>query len=133
MTCFQLCCFFLSLPLLGLGSMSTSLNPELCVCWLRQYDIICWEFDLFSGFFVSPEMIVWVDEINRSAPDPKCELNITFLTLPHPLHCLICIKDIMIIVLLLHVIGGGGDGMVEGNGSFMLGCGWGTGGGYHIF
>ena len=42
-----------------------------------------------------------------SAPDPKCKLNITFLTLPHPLHCLICGKDIMIIVLLLPVMGDG--------------------------
>ena len=41
------------------------------------------------------------------APDPKCELNITsFLTLPHPLHCLICVKDIMVIVLLLQVMAG---------------------------
>ena len=39
-------------------------------------------------------------------PDPKCELNITFLTLPHPLHCLICAKDIMIIILVLYVMGG---------------------------
>ena len=40
-------------------------------------------------------------------PDPKCELNITsFLTLPHPLHCLICAKDIMVTVLLLQVMGG---------------------------
>ena len=40
------------------------------------------------------------------APDPKCELNITsFLTLPHPLHCPICAKDIMVTVLLLQVIG----------------------------
>ena len=41
------------------------------------------------------------------APDPKYELNIRlFLTLPHPLHCFICAKDIMIIILLLHVMGG---------------------------
>ena len=40
-------------------------------------------------------------------PDPKCELNITsFLTLPHPLHCPICAKDIMVTVLLLQVMGG---------------------------
>ena len=39
--------------------------------------------------------------------DPKCELNITsFLTFPHPLHCPICAKDIMVIVLLLQVMGG---------------------------
>ena len=44
--------------------------------------------------------------------DAKCELNITsILTLLHPLHCLICSKDIMIIVLLLQVLG---DGKVDG-------------------
>ena len=44
--------------------------------------------------------------------DAKCELNITsILTLSHPLHCLICSKDIMIIVLLLQVLG---DGKVDG-------------------
>ena len=41
------------------------------------------------------------------ASDPKCELNIrSFLQLPHPLHCPICAKDIMITVLLLQVMGG---------------------------
>ena len=40
-------------------------------------------------------------------PDPKCKLNITpFLTLPHPLHCPICPKDIMVSVLLVQVMGG---------------------------
>ena len=44
-------------------------------------------------------------------PDPKCELSITsFLTLPHPLHCPICAKDIMVTVLLLQVMGGGVGG-----------------------
>ena len=43
-----------------------------------------------------------------SAPDPNHELYITsFLMLPHPLHSLICAKDIMIIVLLLQVMGDG--------------------------
>ena len=56
------------------------------------------------------------------APDPKCELNITsFLTLPHPLYCPICAKDIMVTVLLLQVMG---DRKV-GGGSFILGFGWG--------
>ena len=55
------------------------------------------------------------------APDPKCELNITFLTLPHPLHCPICAKDIMVTVLLFQVIGGMG---MLGGGSFMSGFGW---------
>ena len=45
-------------------------------------------------------------------PDPKCELNVTsFLTLSHPLHCLICAKNIMVIILLLEVMG---DGKVGG-------------------
>ena len=40
-----------------------------------------------------------------STPDPKCGLNITsFLTLPHRLHCLICAKDIKMIVSLLEVM-----------------------------
>ena len=40
-------------------------------------------------------------------PDPKCELNITsFLTLPHPLHYLVCAKDVIVTVLLLQVMGG---------------------------
>ena len=39
-------------------------------------------------------------------PGPKCELNITsFLALPHPSHCPICVKDIMVTVLLLQVMG----------------------------
>ena len=42
----------LSLPLLGLGSKSTSLSPGFCVRRPRQYDTICWELDLISGFFV---------------------------------------------------------------------------------
>ena len=51
------------------------------------------------------------------APDPKCELNTTsFLTFPHPLHCPICAKD-MVTVLLLKVMGRW-EGW--GGGSFML-------------
>ena len=41
------------------------------------------------------------------APDLKCELNITsFLRFPHPLHCPIFAKDIMVTVSLLQVMGG---------------------------
>ena len=37
----------------------------------------------------------------------KCELNaISFLTLPHLLHCPICAKDIMVTILLLQFMGG---------------------------
>ena len=47
----------------------------------------------------------------RPAPDPKCELNITsLLTLSHPLHCLICAEDVMVIVLFQVM----GDGKVGG-------------------
>ena len=36
------------------------------------------------------------------APDPKCKLNFSsFLTLPHLLVCLICIRNSVSIVLLL--------------------------------
>ena len=42
--------------------------------------------------------------IQGSAPDPKCKLNISFLTLQHLLDCLIYVKDIMVIVLLLQMI-----------------------------
>ena len=64
------------------------------------------------------------------APDPKCELNITsFLTLPHPLHCPISAKDIMVIVLLLQMMG---DGKV-GGGLFILGFGWGDRGWVYFF
>ena len=42
------------------------------------------------------------------ASDLKCKLNnSSFLTLLHPLDCLICAKDIMNIVLLLQMMQGG--------------------------
>ena len=52
------CILILSLPLLGLGSKSTSLSPGFCVRRPRQYDTICWKFDLISGFFVFSWLIV---------------------------------------------------------------------------
>ena len=59
------------------------------------------------------------------APDSKCKLNISsFLTLPYPLDCFNCAKDIMIIVLLLEMMGDGkvgAGGGVHRGGSFMLG------------
>ena len=89
-------------------------------------------------------MIIWADGVNGcgwlvscrrqemltqgSAEDPKCKLNISsFLTLPCPLEWVTYAKDIMIIVLLLHMMGewegwggGGGvhlcQGLVEGTG-----------------
>ena len=47
----------------------------------------------------------------RPTPVSKCEFNVTsFLTLPQPLHCLICPKDIMVTAWLAEreVDGGGG-------------------------
>ena len=35
---------------LRVGSKSTSLSPGFCVCRPRQYDTICWELNLISGF-----------------------------------------------------------------------------------
>ena len=82
--------------------------------------------------------MVWLVSCSRQwmliqgpTPDPKCELNITsFFTLPYPLHCPICAKDIMVTVLLLQVMVGS-----EGWRVFHLcqGLGGGTGGGYHVF
>ena len=51
----------LSLPLLGLGSKSTSLSPGFCVRRPRQYDTICWELNQISGFFAFLWLLVWVD------------------------------------------------------------------------
>ena len=55
----------LSLTLLGLGSKSTSLSPGFCVHRPRQYDTICWELNLISGFFAFLWLIVWADGINK--------------------------------------------------------------------
>ena len=55
----------LSLPLLGLSSKSTSLSPGFCVRRPRQYDMICWELDLISGFFAFFWLIVSADGINK--------------------------------------------------------------------
>ena len=64
------------------------------------------------------------------APDPKCKLNVTsFFTFPHPLDCLICAKDIMIIVLLKMMGGMGRLGVVY----LCGGLGGGIGSRYHIF
>ena len=57
--------FILSLPLLRLGSKSTSLSPGFCVCRPRQYDTICWKSNLISGFFVfSGYLIGQMESIN---------------------------------------------------------------------
>ena len=55
----------LTLVLLGLGSKSTSLSPEFCVCRPRQFELICQELNLIPGFFYFVWLIVWADEINK--------------------------------------------------------------------
>ena len=55
----------LSLPLLRLRSKSTSLSPGFCVCRPKQFDTICWELNLISGFFAFFLLIVWAYGINK--------------------------------------------------------------------
>ena len=50
-----------------MGSKSTSLSLGSCVPRPKQYNMICWEFDHFSGFFVSSWMMFWAHAINVSA------------------------------------------------------------------
>ena len=52
------CMSILSLPLLGLDSKSTSLNPGFCVFRSMQCDTICWKLDLIPGLFVFSWLIV---------------------------------------------------------------------------
>ena len=112
----------LSLPLLGLGFKSTSFSPGFCVCRTRQYNLICWELNLISGFFAFSWLIIWADKIKKCgwclaggrgmltlgpAPDFKCKLNISsFLTLPRLLDYIICTRNSVSIVLLLWMISG---------------------------
>ena len=69
----------LALPLLGLGSKSTSLSPGFCVRRPRQYNMICWELNLISGFFAFLWLIFCTDGINKCgsclAGDRGCWLN----------------------------------------------------------
>ena len=53
------------MPLLELGPKSTSLSPRFCVRKSRQYNLICWKFDLISGFFVFSRLIVCTDLNNN--------------------------------------------------------------------
>ena len=56
----------LSLPLLWMGSKSTSVGPGFCVHRPRQHDTISWELNLISGFFVFFFWVfVWADGINK--------------------------------------------------------------------
>ena len=61
--CFSM--LILSLLLLWLGFKSIYLSPGFCAHRPRQYDRICWELDLISGFFAFSWLILWVDGINK--------------------------------------------------------------------
>ena len=103
-----------------MGSKSTLLCSWSCVLRPRQYHTVSWEFHLFSGFFFffliyylgTWTQWLWLVSWRRHrvlnqghTPDLECNLNISvFLKLPHPLHYLICNKNIMIIVLLLQMM-----------------------------
>ena len=52
------CMLIVSLSLLGLDSKSTSLSLGFCVRRPRQYDTICWKFELILGFFLCSWLIV---------------------------------------------------------------------------
>ena len=82
--------------------------------------------DSFDGWSQSMWLVPWRRQViltQGPAPDPKGEFNITsFLTLPHPLYCPICARNIMVTVLLLQMMG---EWEGWGGGSFMLGFGWG--------
>ena len=132
----------LSLPLLRLNSKPTSLNPELCVARTRQYNAICWKFDLFSGFYVFSWLISgvawrrWEMLSQRLAADPRYKLNISsFLTLPHPLDCLIFAKDISLCQGYHHhcVVTANDGGIRLGVVHSSYDLGGRTGSGYHIF
>ena len=56
------------------------------------------------ALFVPPDHDIYTI---YKTPDPKCKLIISsFLTLPHLLDCLICVRNAMPIVLLLQMMGG---------------------------
>ena len=49
----------------SLRAESTSLSPGFCVRRPRHCDMICWDLDLISRFFVFSWLIVWADRINN--------------------------------------------------------------------
>ena len=93
------------------------------MCRPNQYNKICWELDLISGFFADSVFFAgfldclsgWNPPCRRLriltqglAPDPKCKLNISsFISIAHLLDCLLCARNFMSIVLLLQMTGDG--------------------------
>ena len=142
---FGLSLLILSLPVLGLGSKSTSLSLGFCVCRPRQYDTISWELHLFPDFLF---LLRWLfgqmdsmdvagvlqeagdtDSRAHTRSEVWVEYNIipwTSTSIPLPYFC----QGYNVTVFLLQVMGGMGRlGVVY----LCYGLGGGTGGGYHSF
>ena len=66
--------------------VSLCLSPGFCVCRPRQHDMICWELDFVSGFFVFSWLIVWVDGINKCrwciTGGRRCWLVLSYFIIP---------------------------------------------------
>ena len=73
MICFLLCSFFVSILLYSsccdlsqswISSLPILSQDSVYIGQCNKYNLICWKFDLFLGFFVSSWLIVWADGIN---------------------------------------------------------------------
>ena len=129
----------LSLPLLGLGFKSTSLNPGFC--WFSSLFGVESHFWVLCLFLVNNlggwNQLMWLVSSRRQGMltveptrDPKCRLNISsFLTLPHLLDCLICTRNSVSIVFFWWMIRGWDRWVVVDS---YQDVGGGTGAGYYL-
>ena len=122
-----LACYLVTTSLLGLSSRSTFYGPGFFVHRPRQNKMVSSEFDLFQDFFCSILADCWgiysqwtslvscrrQQMLTQGATaDSKCKLYISsFLIYPHQLDCLICAKNIMVIVMLLEMKGESAGGV----------------------
>ena len=100
----------LSLPLTTSFQVYLSYPWVLCsliVCVIFFQDILFLLVDCLSGWGQCMVPCRRQGMLTQGpAADSKCKFNISsFLTLPHPLDCLICAKDIMIQLFLLQIMG----------------------------
>ena len=134
----------LPLPLLGLGSKSTSLSPGFSVRRPRQYNTICSELNLISGFFAFFWFIVWADGINKCgcylAGSRGCWLKgphqipsvswIFYHSLHFRIYQIVSYVPRILCPLCCYYKWWW-DG-IDGGGWFISGCGWGDRGGYYL-
>ena len=77
--------------------VTTSLSPGFSVCRPRQYDFICWELNLISGFSAFFWLIGWADGINKYAwclaGLSWCLIRLSHLYLEFYVHCVVIIND----------------------------------------